>query len=184
MLTMSRGTGRFLALLLTLPLAAVFGLFLACGGREDEARKVLNPPSGHRSSARREAVTGDWATLNGRGKIHAARGEYHRALNEFDRAIALNPTCAVLYANRGGAKLCLGDHQGAIRDASRAVGLDPKCVEGWINRAQARQKFGDWNGAADDYTKALGVLSPSDPLYGPVTARIEEASRQGRKERY
>lgn len=126
----------------------------------------------------------EWAVSNARGKAFAARGEPERALAEFDQAISHNPGHAVLYANRGGAKLQLGDRQGAILDCSRAIEMDPRCVEGFLNRAQARKELGDWAGAADDYSNALQHLRPSDFLWSAVSVRLEQARRKARHTEY
>jgi tetratricopeptide (TPR) repeat protein len=126
----------------------------------------------------------EWVSSNARGKAFAARGDPARALAEFDQAISHNPGHAVLYANRGGAKLQLGDRQGAVVDCSRAIEMDPGCVEGFLNRAQARKELGDWARAADDYSNALRHLQPSDFLWGAVSVRLEQARRKARHTEY
>ena len=114
---------------------------------------------------------------NSRGKIFAARGEPRQALAEFELAIAHEPGRAVLYANRGGAKLQLGNRHGAIADCTRALDIDQRCVEGYLNRAQARKELGDLVGAAEDYSRALEFLAHADRLRGPVTRRLDELRR-------
>lgn len=129
------------------------------------------------------SVDQEWAVRNARGKMLAARGEPERALAEFNEAISYKPGYAVLYANRGGAKLQLGDREGAISDCSRAIEMDWRCVEGFLNRAQARKELGNWEGAAEDYSRALEILQSSDALWGPVVSRLEDARRRARNGR-
>ena len=119
-----------------------------------------------------------WVASNARGKAFAAWGEPERALAEFNQAISHNPGHAVLYANRGGAKLQMGDLQGAVSDCSLAIEMDPRCVEGLLNRAHARKELGDWAAAADDYASALQNAQPSDFLWKAVKIRLEEAQRR------
>jgi len=120
----------------------------------------------------------DWAEWNTRGKRSAGSGRADVALGQFQRAIELNPDAAVLYANRGGAKLQLGDRQGAIADCSFAIRKDPGCTEAWINRAQCLAEAGDWAGAARDYEMAIDLLKPGDWVREHVRVRLHAAQRR------
>jgi tetratricopeptide (TPR) repeat protein len=160
-------------------LAIAAGCAVAFGGM-----LISTPPATREVTPPKPTSVGqEWAVRNSRGKAFAARGDPERALAEFNQAITYNPGYAVLYANRGGAKLQLGDRGGTIQDCSRAIEMDGRCVEGYLNRAQARKELEDWSGAAVDYARALEILQSSDALWGPVVTRLEEARRRARNGR-
>lgn len=161
---------------------AVTVILLAVGVRRNAAK--ADGEGGTPRTAATQRQQEDWAMWNRRGKLSAGRGRADLALRQFERAIALNPDGAVLYANRGGAKLQLGDREGAIADCSLAIAKNPVCVEAWLNRAQGRAEAGDWKGAARDYERALKLLGPADWLRDPVRLRLDEARRKGRGKVY
>lgn len=127
-----------------------------------------------------ERESSEWMRRNALGKRAAARGDAALALAEFSHAIAANPSVAVLYANRGGARLQAGDPKGAVADCRAALGIDPRCLEALVNRAEARKELGEWSGAADDYAAALLLLRPTDVLWWPVRERLDRSRAMAR----
>jgi tetratricopeptide (TPR) repeat protein len=82
------------------------------------------------------------------------------AIAEFDRAIALEPTNAQFYFNRGYVKhKGLEDYSGALKDLDRAIQLNPSFMEAYAVRAYVKTKLNDYRGAVTDYDRVI-VANP------------------------
>lgn len=84
-----------------------------------------------------------------------------RARIAYDQAIALDPTIAKAYNNRGVARTDNGDSDGAIADLTQAIALDPKDANTYNNRGLARVDNGDLDEAIEDFTQAIAL----DPTF-------------------
>ncbi len=81
------------------------------------------------------------------------------AVKDFDRVVALDPTNATAYSDRGIAKADLGHYYDAIWDFSEAIRLkkdgDSYLPDLYESRGDAYVKLSDYHSAIDDYDQAL-----------------------------
>jgi len=77
-------------------------------------------------------------------------GNHKQAIGDFDRAIAINPTYANAYNNRGIAYGGLGNYKQAIGDFDRAIAINPTRADAYNNRGAAYDKLGNHNQAIED----------------------------------
>lgn len=99
---------------------------------------------------------------NYRGRLLADGGNYDEAIQEFSLAINLVSDDAMLYSNRGYARLHHGDLDQALQDLNEAIRLDPELDLAYGNRAQVYQRLGQTQQARDDAAaeKRLQAKSP------------------------
>lgn len=95
-----------------------------------------------------------------RGRLALVSGSLRTARDQLSMAIALNPTNAAAYNNRGVAYRRQGDLTKAIADYDRAIALDPNAVA-HNNRGAAYAERGDLTMAIADHSRAL-QLNPTD----------------------
>lgn len=109
------------------------------------------------------------ATHVNRGIIYINRGQYDEALRDFDTAIAMRPSLAEGYLNRGAVLLHQRDYQGAIATISRGLELDPENpARGYYNRGVAHEERGDLRQAYADYRRAAEL----DPAWSPPRTEL------------
>jgi len=89
--------------------------------------------------------------------------DYSRALEGLNRTIALDPTLAVAYYNRGLTYYFLDDQNAAVRDFDQAFTRGFRDVLLFRNRGNAFSRKGDVRRALDDYAEAIR-LEPKNPL--------------------
>ncbi len=82
-------------------------------------------------------------------------GQHELAVQDCSRAIAVDPSCALAYLNRGIAHAGRGDLEAAIADLTVAIGLDPTDALIYRNRGLLRSRLGQYELALDDYREAL-----------------------------
>ena len=64
------------------------------------------------------------AYFQNRGDEEYQAGKFEEAIGHFSKAIELNPSNALAYANRCGAKMSLGENIAAEKDCDKAIELD------------------------------------------------------------
>lgn len=84
-------------------------------------------------------------------------GEHTKALAEQTRAIALEPTRALPYRERGRTWLLKRQYDLAIADYTRALELSPRDADSYLGRARCFHASGNFARAVEDYTKALAI---------------------------
>ncbi len=84
-------------------------------------------------------------------------GEHTKALAEQTRAIALEPSRAMPYRERGRTWLMKRQYELAIADYTRALELAPRDAESYLGRAQCFHASGNIERAVEDYTTALTI---------------------------
>jgi len=92
---------------------------------------------------------------------YANDGEYDKAIALYDKYIAINPTDATAYCNRGLAYYEKGNYDRAIADFHKAIVLNPKSAEAYYNRGLAYYEKGNYDRAIADYDKAID-FNPED----------------------
>jgi Zn-dependent membrane protease YugP/Tfp pilus assembly protein PilF len=93
--------------------------------------------------------------LNNMGNSLAHQGEYAEAVAAFTRALALDPSFADAYANRGALSAHLQQHDAALADLNRALALDPDLLDAYSCRGYLRLGRGEYDAAVADYTQVL-----------------------------
>lgn len=92
------------------------------------------------------------------GNKHADLDEYDRAIQDFGKAIALDPSYAEAYYNRGVLYWReFGNHYRAIRDLTRVIELAPHWAEAHFNRGLAYKLHGDRSQAIADFQRYLEI---------------------------
>ncbi|HET9950805.1 MAG TPA: tetratricopeptide repeat protein [Candidatus Eisenbacteria bacterium] len=85
--------------------------------------------------------------------------EYGKALADYDKALAIDPTVAYAWNNRGMLLGDLGEGDSAIACFDRAIALRPGYEQAWNNRGGVKLKQGDLAGGIADVSRAI-ELSP------------------------
>ncbi len=75
----------------------------------------------------------------------------------YSSAIALDPSFAAAWAERGDVKSRQLDATGALADLSRAIELDPALARAWAGRAFARWLRNDFPGALADASRSVAL---------------------------
>jgi tetratricopeptide (TPR) repeat protein len=90
------------------------------------------------------------------GNAHSLRSEYEKAISAYSRAIAVDPTYARAYLNRGILYWREIDHpRRAILDLTIAHDLDPALAEAQFNRGIAHQQLREYKEAIRDFQAYL-----------------------------
>jgi len=80
-----------------------------------------------------------------------------RALIDLDRAIALSPSTALTYYNRGCVRALMSDEKGALKDFEQAIALDANFAEAHYNRGILLLRTGRTHEAAAGFSTAGGL---------------------------
>jgi len=88
------------------------------------------------------------------------KGKFSEAAECYTRAMELDPSSALLPANRAMCYLKLNKPSQAEADATRSIELDPSYAKGYYRRAMARKELHKYKLALDDLNKVL-ELEPS-----------------------
>ncbi len=77
-----------------------------------------------------------------RGQVRSFRGDHAAAASDLDRAVQLGPESAVVWNERGLARLRAKRLDEAVEDFAKAVEVDPKLAVAWNNLGLARLQSG------------------------------------------
>jgi serine/threonine-protein phosphatase 5 len=99
--------------------------------------------------------------LKQRGNDCFQTGRYAEAIEFYSRGLDVNPSSAVLYANRSAAQLKLENYGLAEQDASKAIESDPNYIKGYYRRGSAHFSMGKFKEAINDL-KTVCTRFPSD----------------------
>ncbi len=92
------------------------------------------------------------------GNSHADVDEYDRAVQDFSKAIALDPSYAEAYYNRGVLYWReFGNYYRAICDLTRVIELAPHWAEAHFNRGLAYKLHGNRDRAIADFQRYLRI---------------------------
>ncbi len=89
------------------------------------------------------------------------RGDFVSAERYWSEAIALNPTNAAAWSNRGNARVSQNHLQEALDDYAESIRLAPDSPDPYLNRGTAWEGLKDWDRAIADYRTVL-ELNPED----------------------
>jgi tetratricopeptide (TPR) repeat protein len=91
-----------------------------------------------------------------RGNAYRLNGDQDRAIADYDAAISLDPTRAIVFADRGIANLAKGNHDRAIADFDEAVRLKPELKPAALfGRGTAYEAKGDHDRAIAEYSEGI-----------------------------
>ena len=99
------------------------------------------------------------------GKMKLSVGKYTLAINDFNKSLALNPSAAEAYLQRGIAKMKNGDNENAATDFTQVIRLQAGSAEAYAYRGQIKQNKGDFQGAMYDINKAIASNSTNADYY-------------------
>ena len=112
------------------------------------------------------------ATIFNEGNVLLGRGETQQAIQKYTEAIAISPSLAVPYVNRGVAYISLAKHTEALADADKALELlknssDPPAYSATAYQVNGTvyQNRGEYRLAADAYTKSIELVQTDAKFY-------------------
>src|SRR5207237_846968 len=98
------------------------------------------------------------------GNARARTGkDIERALREMSQSLELDPKDAIVWFDRGFARLQKGDHADAVADFTRSIELDPKVMMAWKNRGTAWMLLRQADRAIADFSHAIEA-DPKDVM--------------------
>ena len=92
-----------------------------------------------------------------RGTDLVNEGDLDGAIEAFDAAIAVDPSTAIAYRQRGITYLHRQDFTRAVFDFDEALRLKPDDAETHVERGVAHSFLGDFQRAERDYSAAIGM---------------------------
>ncbi|XP_073970355.1 tetratricopeptide repeat protein 1-like [Rhodnius prolixus] len=112
----------------------------------------------------RVRLNSEAAELKKTGNEQYKNCQFQEAVTTYTLALRTCPLCynkdrAMLYANRGAAKLSINLTESAIDDCSKAIELDPDYVKALMRRAQLYEKTDKLDEALADYKRILELDS-------------------------
>jgi tetratricopeptide (TPR) repeat protein len=119
------------------------------------------------------AETQEWEKLKEEARKFYRISQWSKAIGCYTKAIALNPTAAVLHANRALCQLHLSKFARAREDAENAIKLDPKVVRYYGTLARALQGLKLHLESAEACRAGLEV----DPLDQDLLSMLLEAQK-------
>ncbi|XP_034033441.1 tetratricopeptide repeat protein 1 [Thalassophryne amazonica] len=98
--------------------------------------------------------------LKEQGNVQFKAGDWSKAEQSYTAALRLCPVCfsqerAVLFSNRGAARLHLDLKDQAIADCSKAIELNPNYIRALLRRAELHEQTEKLDEALEDYKKVL-----------------------------
>lgn len=115
-----------------------------------------------------------------RAICHYKLSHFEKAIADFDSFVAIMPSSAKIYADRGLALQMIGKTKEALQDFDKAVSLEPQNPYRYASRAFIKDRNKDLQGAIEDYQKAI-ALDPEDAISMNNLGLVEE--KLGYKER-
>jgi len=76
----------------------------------------------------------DFGTLSVLADMYFEAGRYVEAFETYDKAIAVNPSCADCYNDRGLSLFYIGDPASALESFDKAIAIDPGYVHAWLSK--------------------------------------------------
>lgn len=104
------------------------------------------------------AVRDRAATLVNRGILEAQNGSPDLALADYDRGIALTPTLAEAYVDRGAALIALKRYEEAVHAIDQGIAMGTERPQiAYYDRGIADEALGNVRAAYEDYKKAVEI---------------------------
>jgi tetratricopeptide (TPR) repeat protein len=118
----------------------------------------------------------DQATaLNSRGYCYFILGKLDKANVDYDQATLLNPSSAIVYANRAGIRFFQKKLDDAIEDCNKAITLEPRTATAYRWRSQVYGIQGKVELAKEDYALAVALDSQQRDAFVYVAFLVNRA---------
>lgn len=91
--------------------------------------------------------------------------QWDKALADYNEAAKIAPDYAVVYNEKGLARLKMGKPDEAVINYDKAIRLDPKSAYSWFGRGLAKAAKGKAQAAALDYEAARGLDKEVDAVF-------------------
>jgi tetratricopeptide (TPR) repeat protein len=109
-----------------------------------------------------------------RGTGWAGKGDFDKALTDHNAAIAIDPSYALAYNNRGNDYYRKGDVARAIKDCDKSIELDPSSPLPWYNRGYAHFSLRKYSKAAADWRQAIELQPEYATELEPLLRKVED----------
>ncbi len=117
----------------------------------------------------------NYLVLTSRALIHSLHSRHDKAIGDLNQAIALDPSNADFYIDRGRAWLSLNEHKRAIDDFTGAIRLNPDS-QAYLERGDVYTRMREYDKAIEDYERAV-TLSPDAKAYAARGALYHLSNR-------
>jgi tetratricopeptide (TPR) repeat protein len=97
-----------------------------------------------------------------RANVHLARREFDSAIDDYNAILAIMPTSAASYCNRGAAYRSKGDFARAIADYTTAIRYNTQFADAYNNRGEIYLRQTKYDRAMADFNEALRI-NPAAP---------------------
>jgi len=104
---------------------------------EDKDCFIVNPAENIKSNKELAEVK------NKQGSTFYSNGQFLNARNAYSEAIALDPDCAIYYANRAAANMSLNETATVVNDLDKAISLDPGYLKAYTRKFNYLISIGD-----------------------------------------
>lgn len=105
------------------------------------------------------------------GALRQTHGDLETAAWIYQEAIAIDPTCAVVYGNLGLTQKALGQFEAAIGSYQKAIALNPSNPEPHQNLGVVLMKLDRIPESLDQFKTAIGLYSKTTPIEGEKLKR-------------
>lgn len=99
------------------------------------------------------------------GTEHYKQGRFDEAVDFYGKAIALDPSLAAAYNNRGSVYRAQGQIGKAVSDYTKAIELKPMFAAAYANRGDAHYRMLRYHNAIFDFSKAIALDSGNADNY-------------------
>jgi tetratricopeptide (TPR) repeat protein len=126
-----------------------------------------DPPAANDVPAMRVDPQPGVSEFIGEGVRFAAVGDHEAAIRNFDEALAIDPTAAFVYKQRGASYQALRNYEAAIRDFDEVIRLNSEDVNAYYRRGASYLALSEFAAAIADFDTVIEL----DPEYVDAYAR-------------
>jgi tetratricopeptide (TPR) repeat protein len=116
-----------------------------------------NPPVSPQVVATITTPTPDAVNLHNSGFNAYIMGDYTTAIGFYNQSLALDPTNARTWVDKGNALLALNQTSAAVSSYDSALAIESDLADVWNSRGVALMDMGNYTGARDSFERALQI---------------------------
>jgi tetratricopeptide (TPR) repeat protein len=90
---------------------------------------------------------------------------YSDAIATYDRVLAIRPSFAEAWTNRGNVLTAIGNYKDAIASYDNAINVNPRLDEAWYNRGNVLSILKRYKDAVTSYDKAIAIQPDKDEAW-------------------